>query len=60
VFKGFTIVAVTDSANEAYGIIMYHAAVSAGKQQGAALPSAITAMTRQITPIEKLSTTHYA
>ena len=53
-FKGFTIVAVTDSANDAYGIIMYHAAVSAGKQQGAALPPAITAMTRQITPIEKL------
>ncbi len=32
-FKGFTIVAVTDSANDAYGIIMYHAGVSASKHQ---------------------------
>lgn len=32
-FKGFTIVAVTDSANDAYGIIMYHAGVLASKHQ---------------------------
>jgi len=33
VFKFLAIVAVTDSANDAYGIIMYHAGVLASKHQ---------------------------